>query len=344
MLVKLMKLEILSQFEKIAAQAWNNLLSQNAVNVPFLSYEYQRSWWEHKGGGEWPQTDLRIITATHEEKLIGIAPLFIGTIDGKAEIHFIGSIEISDYLDFIVLPQFTQEFISQVFGLIKEDKVQFPGTIQLFNIPDDSPSLAIFNEIKNRNEWSIEIERAYHTPEIALCDDWDTYLAGIDKKQRHEIRRKMRRAEGSEDNVKWYITSDRSTLDNDIDDFFSLMEIDEDKKHFLTDSMRKQMRAIMHWAFDTGILQLSFLTINDDKAAGYFCFDYQDKIFVYNSGFSFDFQYYSPGWVLLGYLIQHAIETGKTHFDFMRGDEKYKYMFGAADGFVMKAKAELKPD
>jgi CelD/BcsL family acetyltransferase involved in cellulose biosynthesis len=338
-----MKLKIISQFEEINTQDWNDVLSQCATNVPFLSYGYQRSWWEHKGGGEWPQAELCIITAKQDEKLVGIAPLFLGTKDGKTEIHFIGSVEISDYLDFIVLPHFAGEFITQIFKLIKEDKAQFPGPLQLYNIPDDSPSLNIINEIKAKNEWAINIERAYHTPEISLSDDWDTYLAGIDKKQRHEIRRKIRRAEGSDDDVKWYITTDRDALEKDITDFFSLMEIDEEKKRFLTDSMRKQMRAIMLWAFDMGILQLSFLTINDEKAAGYFCFDYQEKIFVYNSGFRYDFQYYSPGWVLLGYLIQHAIKMGKTHFDFMRGDENYKYKFGAVDSFVMKVKAELKP-
>jgi len=335
-----MKLEILSQFEKINEQAWNDVLSQSAVNVPFLTYGYQRSWWKHKGGGEWPQAELRIITALQENKLIGIAPLFIGTKNGKTEMHFVGSIEISDYLDFIVPPQFAYEFVSRVFELIKEEKTQFPGTIQLFNIPDNSPSLDIFTKIGKKNDWSIEIERAYHTPEITLSNDWDTYLAGIDKKQRHEIRRKLRRAAGSEDDVKWYITTDRNSLDEDIDSFISLMEIDNNKKQFLTDAMRKQMRAIMHWAFDTGILQLSFLTINDNKAAGYFCFDYEERIYVYNSGFSFDYQYYSPGWVLLSFLIQHAIETGKSHFDFMRGDENYKYKFGAIDSFVMKVKAE----
>lgn len=118
------------------------------------------------------------------------------------------------------------------------------------------------------------------------------------------------------------------------------MELDDEKKEFLSAAMRKQMKAIIHWAFEAGFLELSFLTINHKKAAGYLCFDFNKKIYVYNSGFSTDFQYYSPGWVLLSLLIQHAIETGKTHFDFLRGDEKYKYKFGALDSFVMKVKAE----
>jgi len=339
-----MKFDILTQFDTLTEQEWDLLLAQSAVNTPFLRYGYQHTWWQHQGGGEWQQTELRIITARENEQLIGIAPLFIGEKNGQKEIHFIGSVEISDYLDFIVQPQNSKAFIAGVFNLIKDEKARFPGTINLFNIPDNSPSLEIMKEIGESEDWSIEIENAYHTPTITLSEDWDTYLAGINKKQRHEIRRKLRRASASEDTVSWYITAEESLLGQDIADFFQLMESDEEKKRFLTEDMRKQMEAIAQWAFNAGILQLSFLTINDEKVAGYLCFDYENIIWVYNSGFRPDFQYYSPGWVLLSYLIQHAIHAGKTHFDFMRGDETYKYRFGAADGFVMKVQAELSGD
>ena len=336
-----MEFDILTQFDTLSEQEWNLLLAQSAVDTPFLRYGYQRTWWQHKGGGEWPQAELRIITAREDGRLIGIASLFNGERNGNKEIHFIGSVEISDYLDFIVKRQSSEMFITSVFKLIKKEKALFPGKIHLTNIPDDSPNLQTIKEIGKSEDWSVEIEPAYHTPAITLPEDWETYLAGINKKQRHEIRRKLRRASESEDNVSWHITAEKSMLNQDIADFLQLMELDEEKKRFLTEDMRKQMDAIIQWAFDAGILQLSFLTINDEKAAGYLCFDYGNRIWVYNSGFRPDYQYYSPGWVLLSYLIQHAIKTGKTHFDFMRGDENYKYRFGAVDSFVMKVHAEL---
>jgi CelD/BcsL family acetyltransferase involved in cellulose biosynthesis len=336
-----MEFNVLTQFDALMEQEWNLLLAQSAVDTPFLRYGYQHTWWQHKGGGEWPQAELRIITAREDGHLVGIAPLFIGERNGEREFHFIGSVEISDYLDFIVQPQNSETFITGIFKLAKEDKARFPAKIRLFNIPDNSPSLQIMRKIGESEDWSVEIEPAYHTPTITLPEDWETYLAGINKKQRHEIRRKLRRASKSEDDVTWYITTEKSMLNQDTIDFFQLMEFDEEKKRFLTEDMRKQMEAIILWAFHAGNLQLSFLTINDEKAAGYLCFDYRNRIWVYNSGFRPEYQYYSPGWVLLSYLIQHAIRTGKTHFDFMRGDETYKYRFGADDSFVMKVHAEL---
>ena len=76
--------------------------------------------------------------------------------------------------------------------------------------------------------------------------------------------------------------------------------------------------------------------MGDQKAAAYLNFDYANHIWVYNSGINYEFWNISPGWVLLGYLLQWANDHQRTEFDFMRGDEKYKYRFGAVDRFVVR--------
>ena len=333
-----MKYQIITDFDQITEKEWGQVLEHSNISSPFLHYGFQRTWWSFLGGGEWQNADLHIITATTDDMLVGIAPLFITVHEGEKQVHFIGSFEICDYLDFIVPAQSSFEFIKQVLDLLFNDPKKTIDKIILYNIPENSPTIAALDQLEEMESWAIEIEKAYHTPAITLPEDWDTYLMDIDKKQRHEIRRKMRRAEGSEeDDVSWCIIGKDDDLDQAIADFLGLMENDPDKARFLTDSMRKQMYAIIRWADSAGILQLSFLTINGKNAAGYLCFDVAGRMWVYNSGFSPGFGYYSPGWVLLGYLIQHAINNGKTHFDFMRGDEKYKYRFGAQDGLVMKS-------
>jgi len=329
-----MKYQIITDFNEITEEEWNQTLAQSQFDSVFLRYGFQQAWWEHLGGGEWENGSLRIITAKDDGDLVGIAPLFLTEVNGERQIHFIGSLEICDYLDFIVPAEKSQEFISHALEIANEGA----DKIILYNIPDQSPTLKVLKEMAGAGNWSVETEKAYHTPAIALPEDWDTYLMGIDKKQRHEIRRKIRRVEGSEeDQVSWHIIGSDDDLDKAIIDFTSLMENNTDKANFLRDEMRLQMDSIMRWAADEGILQLAFLTINGKNAAGYISFDYDDRIWVYNSGFSPGYGYYSPGWVLLAYLIQHAIESRKTYFDFMRGDEKYKYKFGAEDSFVMRA-------
>jgi len=158
----------------------------------------------------------------------------------------------------------------------------------------------------------------------------------IDKKQRHEIRRKIRRAEGDERDVRWYIVTDESTLDEEAEACCHLMAQDPAKQAFLTQTMRTQMKTMIHAAFRAGWLQLAFLEVDGVKAAGYLNFDYGNHIWVYNSGLDFDYGDLSPGWVLLGYLLQWANENGRVEFDFMRGDEDYKYKFGGVKRDVMR--------
>lgn len=333
-----MNLKILDHFTDINPDDWDRLVEQNETNVPFLRYGYLQNWWAHKGGGEWPEnSDLILIAGLSVNQLVGIAPLFTPAVMDEKKLLLLGSIEISDYLDIICLPEHKEEFILELLNFIAQDMKEIQK-MEWINLPETSTTLHWIKGYSEKVGWNTEVEQAYHTPAIKLAADWDLYLSGIDKKQRHEIRRKMRRAEENSDSIQWYIVKEPDQLDSGIQAFFLLMENDPDKKKFLTPQMRIQMSEICHWAFNEGFLQLSFLQIGQSKAAGYLCFDYGKHLLVYNSGFDYQFSEYSPGWVLLSYLIRHAIETGKSHFDFMRGDETYKYRFGAEDSFVMRAR------
>ena len=104
--------------------------------------------------------------------------------------------------------------------------------------------------------------------------------------------------------------------------------------------MREQMQLVLRCAFDEGCLQLAFLEIGGEKAAGYLDLDYLNRIWVYNSELDRRFTEYSPGWVLLAYLLRWANENGRDEFDFMRGDEDYKYRFGAVDRYVVRARVQ----
>jgi CelD/BcsL family acetyltransferase involved in cellulose biosynthesis len=146
--------------------------------------------------------------------------------------------------------------------------------------------------------------------------------------------------EEAEVKSRWYIVQDGSGLDQEIDDFLRLMGQEPAKQAFLTDVMRTQMRAAVQAAFQAGWLQLAFLEIEGEKAAGYLNFDYDNHIWLYNSGWDPRFNNYSPGWVLLGYLLQWANEHGRASFDFMRGDEEYKYRFGGIDRYVTRVRIE----
>jgi len=330
-------------FSEINAQEWNGLLKNSVSDTPFLRYEYQRIWWEHRGGGEWlrQQAELVLVTAREDEKLIGIAPLFISEYDGQLALLLNGSIEISDYLDLIVQMNDHARFISGLLDFLDSSLPDSWRGLDWYNLPDLSPTLAALKTESAQRGWT-HLEEMYRpTPRIALNGDFEEYLSRVEKKQRHEIRRKMRRAEESGRGVRWFI-SDMADAQAEIDSFLSLMEHDQGKAGFLHESMRTQMSAVIRAAHENGWLWLAFLEADGQRIAANLNFDYNNKLWGYNAGVNRDFMDLSPGWVLLGHVLQWACENKRSEFDFMRGDEEYKYRFGAVNQYVMRARINRK--
>jgi len=337
-----MQLHMVRDFNELDALAheWNELLDTSASHVPFLRYEYLSAWWRTLGGGEWDHGELYVVIGrTDVGHLCGVAPLFLTkNLDGQKALMLLGSIEISDYLDFIARPDDLSAFVSALLDHLTGPDAPPWDALDLYNILEDSPTLRVLKEAANQRGLDCSLEKLQHCPYIPLPGDWETYLAGIDKKQRHEIRRKIRRAEAFDHPVRWYIVEDRNDLDAEIGALLGLMAQDPEKQAFLTNVMRSQMQAALRASFDAGWLQLAFLEVAGEKAAGYLNFDFGNHIWVYNSGIDFNYGSLSPGWVLLGYLLQWANENKRQAFDFMRGDESYKYRFGGIDRFVVRAK------
>lgn len=336
--MQLSLIQSINELTSLSAE-WNHLLDCcSASHVPFLRSEYQRVWWSTLGGGEWESGELHTVIARQENgELAGIAPLFTTRdISGSRILSLIGSVEISDYLDFIVSPSLVSEFTEALLNFLAAESDPHWDVLDLVNLPEDSPSLDALLSAASKLGWSYYLEKLQPCPYIPLPGDWETYLAGIDKKQRHEIRRKMRRLESSTEPARWYIVDDPVRLDEEISSFFELMAFDPQKQRFLTELMCQQLRSSMHVAFEAGWLQLAFMEIAGQKAAAYLNFDYAGHIWVYNSGFNPRFRELSPGWVLLAELLKWANENGRLAFDFMRGGEEYKYRFGAVDRHVLR--------
>ena len=80
-----------------------------------------------------------------------------------------------------------------------------------------------------------------------------------------------------------------------------------------------------------GPVQLHFLSVGGRRiAAGILVAD-GDRLMFYNAGSDPEARELSPGVILAARCIQLAIEQGMRRFDFLRGNEPYKYEWGAAD-------------
>lgn len=327
-----------NDFSELDANEWNALLKEAITDTPFLRYEYQSAWWRHLGGGEWKDAKLVLVSAREGGKLIGIAPLFIAEYEGQPALLLNGSIEISDYLDVIVRADDHARFLSGLLDFLASSLRDGWSALDWYNLPDESPTLAALQAEAAQRGWT-HLEEIYRpTPRIALNGSFEDYLAGIDKKQRHEIRRKMRRAAESDLNVRFLIVDQSADIEPELNTFFGLMMQDPNKAAFLHPAMRAQMTDILRAAHAGGYLWLGFLEINGVKTAASLNFDYKNKLWGYNSGVSREHMELSPGWVLLAHTIQWCCENGRREFDFMRGDEEYKYRFGGVNKYVMRAR------
>ncbi len=319
------------------ADTWNQLVKKSATDVPFLTFEYQQTWWETRGGGEWPEdSTLVLVTATEDGELVGVAPLFHAkNILGEPALMFVGAIEVSDFLDFIVAPENLVDFIQGLIDfLIKDKTLPEWHLLDLYNLLGESPTLGILQQEAQSRGWAHKQVQLQPAPYVPLPGDYEAYLAEIDKKQRHEIRRKLRNVEQSLAEGDWYIARDKDSLHAETQAFIDMMAQDPNKRAFLTETMQEHLHNTAQTAFKQGWLHLSFFTLDGNKAAAYMSFEYNNRLWLYNSGWEWEFRDFSPGWVLLAYLLEWAIENGIEAFDFMRGDERYKYKFGGIDRFV----------
>src|SRR5215216_4945252 len=99
-------------FSEFSESTWNALVEQSIADTPFSRHEYLSEWWKTLGGGEWNSAQLVLVSASEEDQLIGIAPLFIAKHEGQDALMLVGSLEISDYLDLIVRPEDHARFFS----------------------------------------------------------------------------------------------------------------------------------------------------------------------------------------------------------------------------------------
>jgi len=315
------------------AAEWNDLLAGAVSDVPFLRHEYVSTWWSSLGGGEWPEGELCLVVDRGSDgRLLGIAPLFrTGASAGESTLRLIGSREISDYLDVIVDRERHASFVEACLARLETEAWDI---LELDNVLEDSPTLPAMEAAAQQRGWATSRARGKPCPLVHLEAGWEGYLARLDKKQRHELRRKMRRAEAhpSEIDVRHIRATDHPEAE--VDRFLELMATDPGKADFLTGPMRQHFHRLAKVGFERGWLELSLLIVGGRPAAGYLDFVYRNRLWIYNSGLDPSFLALSPGWVLLGYVIQAAAEAGMEAVDFLRGEEDYKTRLGGVPRFV----------
>ncbi|MFL7792339.1 MAG: GNAT family N-acetyltransferase, partial [Anaerolineae bacterium] len=283
-----------SGFKELEGE-WNDLLRRSPANTVFLTLEFQRVWWRYLGDGE-----LLIVTVRDDGELIGIAPLFATTnSEVQRVLAIVGCVEVADYLDLIAAEGREKEVCAALLDYLTWLESPDWDVLDLCNVHQDSPTLAMLPALAEGHGWTASTIKEDVCPVAQLPGSWDEYLQALNKKYRHELRRKLRRAEAQGD-LSWYIVGPEHNLGEEVENFLDLMAVSTpDKEAFLTPQMRSFFRQLAHVMYDAGWLQLAVLEVGGQKAAAYFNFLYDNCVLVYNSGLDWQsFPHLSTGIIL----------------------------------------------
>jgi CelD/BcsL family acetyltransferase involved in cellulose biosynthesis len=307
---------------------WTSLLSSCEHDTVFLTWDWHDAWWRTHGSGE-----LHVLTVECSDKVVGIAPLV-----READRWGIGGgVEVADFLDIVAAPNYADDVACAVLDYVS----RYGGSLELRNLrPRSIGATSLFRIAEGRGLSPI-LEREDVSPRLDLPGDWNSYLMSLNKKDRHELRRKLRRlyAAGVVDVTA---VTDRATRAKDIADYLNLHRLSaENKASFMTPAMEAFFRDVVDEFAPRDLLRLYFLTLDGVRVAAVILFDYGGEFLLYNSGYDPAYSHLSAGLLLKAFCIRDAIAEGRRGFDFLQGNEPYKYDLGATDVPILRMRVEL---
>jgi CelD/BcsL family acetyltransferase involved in cellulose biosynthesis len=314
-----MKVEALPDFESFDETRWNGLLAQARQPSVFLSWQWQTAW-ARAFLAERPLHLLRV--SDDAGTLAGLLPLYD---EGAGLRRFVGGVDVSDYLDLIV-PAGREE---EVWQALLRHRAGEATEWDLRAIRAASPTLDILPRLCPAAGMRAQGEREDRCPVLELPASWDAYLERLPGKDRHELRRKIRKLERELPGTSVRCHALPEGWDGALAAFLRLHRLSKaGKARFMDERMEAFFRDATHALAARGWARLWFLDWDGAAVASFLCLEHAGSVGLYNSGFDPLHAKLAPGIVLLARVIRDAIDRGVPLFDFLRGDEPYKYAFG----------------
>jgi CelD/BcsL family acetyltransferase involved in cellulose biosynthesis len=349
-------------FSEIPRDIWDGLAARNPMATPFSSWAFQRAWWDAYGanaheetlvvlgsGGSGTGDPIAIVPLMHRHEVepsdaLTHTTMRHGTdveltpVPATAKAVFFGASYHADYATILCAPADLGPVSAAVAAYFAGPDCGEWDVVDLRRLRCADPAgealAAALGTLEMAHGWTLNVEREDVCPVVTFPDvtDMESYLATLGKKERHEIRRKVRRAEA----VGEIALIDSADPLIDLEAF-----IDLHQKRWGADGLfpptagGAQSRVLFRRLFELfgtdGPLHLSFLSVGGRRIAAGVHFETADGLLYYNAGVDPDARDLSPGVVMVHAYVARALSGGKRRMDFLRGDESYKYEWGAVD-------------
>ena len=347
---------------EIPQATWDGLAARTVWATPFSAWAFQRAWWDAYSANAHEETLVIVPTdaapgtipvaivpfmhrhevepsdaLTHTKMRQG-ADVDLTPVAPSAKAIFFGASYHADYATILADPDDLPAVTDAVARYLDGPDCGDWDVVDLRRLRCGDPAGAALSTALGRVEvergWTLNIEREDVCPVVTfpVGADLDAYLATLGKKERHEIRRKVRRAEAFGE-----IQLDDSPRPLDELEAF----IDLHQKRWGDDGLfpatpgGDQSRILFRRLFELfgpdGALRLTFLSVGGRRIAAGIHFETADEILYYNAGVDPEARDLSPGVLMVHAYVQRALARGIRRMDFLRGDEPYKYEWGAVD-------------
>jgi CelD/BcsL family acetyltransferase involved in cellulose biosynthesis len=348
---------------EIPREMWDSLAARNPWATPFSGWAFQRAWWDAYGGNAHEETlALTPVDAPPGADPVAIVPLMhrhevepedalvhtsmrhgdtfeLTTVAPTATAIFFGASYHADYATVLAAPADLPAVADALAGyLVDPSGRRRWDVVDLRRLRCGDPAAdalaSAFGAREIAEGWTLNVEREDVCPVVTLPvgADMDAYLATLGKKERHEIRRKVHRAEA----VGEIRLDDSTDPLADLDEFIELHQKKwGDDGLFPATSGGAQSRVLIRRLFELhgtdGPLRLAFLSVGGRRIAAGIHFETAEGYLYYNAGVDPDAKDLSPGVLLVYSLIKRALAAGMRRLDFLRGNESYKYTWAATD-------------
>jgi CelD/BcsL family acetyltransferase involved in cellulose biosynthesis len=307
------------RLEAVGRAAWEDLRAASRLRSPFLSWIWQMEWIHAFAADR--RLELRAVQDA-DGTLVGVLPLFEA---GPGLQRIVGGADVSDYLDLLAVAGREEE----VWMALLQARAAERDTWQLHAVPAASPTVTALPGLAAACGLHAAVTVEERCPVLDLPESWDDYLAALPAKHRHELQRKTRRLRREAGDARVSVARRREEIETRFGDFLDLHRRSRvGKERFMDARMEKFFRRVVTELTDAGGAALWFLDLPSGPAAGFVVLEWDDTVGLYNSGFHPDRAALAPGLVLLVHIVEDAILRGKRRFDFLRGEERYKYEFG----------------
>ena len=314
---------------------WKKLFQTDQNATIFQSPIWQMASW--KAGRV--RGRLRFIQVHRQNELLMALPM---VLDHVGVLQSAGN-SMSDYLHpLIISDSIAESCWRAILTFIKQHWDEHVHGFSIHNIRADHLARNILASISETHGFAFGEMIAEQTPILLLPETFDAYLASLDAHERKELRRKINKAQTKAAAVLERIESTDQAVAALPAAIAMMQNAGGDKALAITGYIKPLLEAIGPDLIQANLLEIHTLKLQNQIACYMLqCPAHQSRM-LYNIGVDMNQKEFSPGVVAAGLSIQQAIERREKTFDFLRGNEPYKYRLGAVNRALYRINLQKK--